>query len=162
MSKRGDAPYASRRSSSWLKVKATGREELIILGYTDPEGSRVGFGGLILGYHSRTADGPLMFAGGVGTGFDNRTLAYLHGRLEAMEQDKPNTALPKGFRHGSVHWVHPALVCEVAFAEWTRDGILRHPSFLGLREDKPARDVVLDREMSAEAKVSRWGGMRRA
>jgi bifunctional non-homologous end joining protein LigD len=161
VSKKADAAYTAGRNTRWLKVKATGREELIVLGYTDPEGSRIGFGGLVLGYHSRTRGGPLTFAGAVGTGFSNTVLKQLHGRLRAMEQPEPNVSLPKGSRHGRVHWVRPELVAEVAFTEWTRDGILRHPAFLGLREDKAADDVVLDREISETASVSLWGKMRR-
>ena len=78
-----------------------------------------------------------------------------------IEQPEPNTALPKGYRHGSVHWVRPELVAEVSFTEWTRDGILRHPAFLGLRDDKSASDIVLDREISPTAAVLHWGKIRR-
>jgi bifunctional non-homologous end joining protein LigD len=161
VSKTSCAPYLAGRSVGWLKVKTIGREELIVLGYTDPGGRRIGFGGLVLGYRSRAPDGPLNYAGTVGTGFGNKLLEQLHGRLRMIEQPEPNTALPKGYRHGSVHWVRPELVAEVSFTEWTRDGILRHPAFLGLRDDKSASDIVLDREISPTAAVLHWGKIRR-
>jgi DNA ligase D-like protein (predicted ligase) len=132
------APYAHSRSKKWLKFKCGHQQELVIGGYTDPEGDRTGFGALLLGYHD---DGELIYAGKVGTGFDDDTLRRLGQRLASRERSTPpydRGQLPsKG-----VHWVRPDLVAEVGFTEWTSGGRLRHPRFLGLRRDKDAGDVV--------------------
>lgn len=137
--KRADSHYVSRRSSDWIKLKCGHRQEFVIGGYTDPRGSRVGIGSLLLGVHD--AQGRLQYAGNVGTGFNDRVLADLRAKLGALDSDvKPfdsGTAIP-----GRPHWVEPQLVCEVAFTEWTRDGRIRHPVFHGLRDDKPARAIV--------------------
>jgi bifunctional non-homologous end joining protein LigD len=160
VSKRLDAPYRPGRGATWLKIKALGREELVVVGFTDPEKSRVGFGGLLLGYYAK-ATGILTYAGKVGIGFSDKLLAQLHGRLIALEQGTPTVILPKGIRRTGVHWVRPEIVVETEFTEWTSDGVLRHPSFLGIREDKPARDVVLDRALSPDAKSTHWAKVRR-
>ena len=140
VAKRADAPYLAGRNKNWLKFKCENAQEFVIGGYTDPQRSRVGFGALLLGYYD--LDGALVYAGKVGTGFDNRTLISLHGVLARMERDsapftKGRLPSPRG-----VHWVTPRLVGEVGFSEWTDDGELRHPRFQGLRDDKDPREVV--------------------
>jgi bifunctional non-homologous end joining protein LigD len=144
VSKRKSAPYSSGRGQAWLKVKCVNRQELVIGGFTDPEGARAEFGSLLLGVHER--DGRLVYAGRVGTGFDQATLRSLGSRLRKLEQ-RVSPFAPDGPRSPArgAHWVKPELVAEVAFTEWTRDGLLRHPAFEGLREDKPAAQVVRER-----------------
>jgi bifunctional non-homologous end joining protein LigD len=141
MAKRADSPYRATRSSDWRKLKCHAEQELVIGGYTAPQGSRTEFGALLVGYYE---DGQLRYAGKVGTGFDRDALRDLGERLRELERDEPPFAdvhpVPRG-----THWVEPKLVAQVAFTEWTRDGRLRHPRFLGLRTDKPARDVVRER-----------------
>ncbi|HEX4764505.1 MAG TPA: DNA ligase D [Usitatibacter sp.] len=129
--KKADAPYASRRSPTWVKLKCTRRQEFVVVGYTDPKGSRTGFGSLLLAVHD---GGELVYAGNVGTGFDQRGLQALHAKLEALGTDKSALAtVPRGVKG---HWVRPKLVAEVAFTEWTGEGRIRHPVFHGLRTDK--------------------------
>ena len=159
VSKRLDAPYRPGRSATWLKVKALGRGDLIVVGFTDPENSRIGFGGLLLGYYAR-ATGALTYAGKVGTGFSNKLLALLRGRLDAMEQSASTVVLPRGISRMGVHWVRPEIVVETSFTEWTKDGILRHPSYLGERLDKAAEEVVLDRALNPDAKSTHWSKAR--
>jgi bifunctional non-homologous end joining protein LigD len=138
IAKRADSPYTGSRSRDWLKLKCHAEQELVIGGFTAPKGSRTEFGALLVGYNE---NGALRYAGKVGTGFDQATLRELGARLRELEQDEspfaPFKPVPPGTR-----WVRPELVAQVAFSEWTRDGRLRHPRFLGLREDKPAREVV--------------------
>jgi bifunctional non-homologous end joining protein LigD len=141
IAKRAASSYAPRRSPDWLKFKCVNAQELVIGGYTDPKGGRKGFGALLVGYHQ---DGELRYAGKVGTGFDDRLLAELSEQLKAIERPTPPFAAAHLPRKG-IHWVKPRLVAQVGFSEWTRDGQLRHPRFLGLREDKLARDVVRER-----------------
>ena len=138
IAKRAEAPYEGGRSSNWLKFKCSRDQEFVIVGYTAPKGSRVGFGALLLGYYDG-AD--LVYAGKVGTGFDTATLRSLHERLSRTEQDDVADHQRSGPRAGA-HWVRPKLVAQVAFSEWTRDGKLRHPRYLGLRTDKSPDDVV--------------------
>jgi DNA ligase D-like protein (predicted ligase) len=139
IAKRADAPYRAGRSRDWLKFKCEAGQELVIGGYTDPRGSRTGFGALLLGYYD--PGGKLTYAGKVGTGFDQRTLASLHKALTALERDRP--AFDRGvLPRPGVHWVEPRLVAQVGFTEWTEDGQLRHPRFQGLRRDKDPADVV--------------------
>jgi bifunctional non-homologous end joining protein LigD len=140
VSKRRDAPYEPTRSRSWLKVKCLKRQEFVIGGYTDPEGSRVGLGALLLGVYDK--DGRLEFAGKVGTGFSAKVLDDLYKKLAAREQREPPFAQAKIPGITRAHWVKPELVGEVTFTEWTSDGRLRHPSFQGLRADKNPKDVV--------------------
>jgi len=138
IAKRADSPYRGGRSRDWLKLKCHAEQELVIGGFTAPKGSRTEFGALLVGYWE---DGVLRYAGKVGTGFDRDTLRDLGTRMRALEQDEspfePFKPVPPGTR-----WVRPELVAQVGFAEWTRDGRLRHPRYIGLREDKPAADVV--------------------
>jgi bifunctional non-homologous end joining protein LigD len=139
VSKRADLAYRSGRSKDWLKVKCLQRQELVIGGFTEPEGTRAGLGALLLGFYE---DGRLLYAGKVGTGFTAQVLVDLRRRLERSERRSPPFVdPPRGAEARGAHWVEPKLVCEVAFTEWTRDGHLRHPAFQGLREDKPAREV---------------------
>jgi bifunctional non-homologous end joining protein LigD len=141
MAKRADSTYRATRSSDWRKLKCHAEQELVIGGYTAPQGSRTDFGALLVGYFE---DDRLSYAGKVGTGFDQETLRELGGRLRGLERDDPPFhdvhPIPRG-----THWVEPKLVAQIAFTEWTRDGRLRHPRFLGLRTDKPAREVVRER-----------------
>lgn len=139
--KRADAPYRPGRSADWLKVKCAGREEFIVLGWTPPAGSRTGIGSLQLGYHD--AAGALHYAGAVGTGFSDTVLTELRVRLEPLASDAPKRLVWNGEKlDRSIKWVAPELVAEIRYLTWTGDGRLRHASFLGLRADKPAADVV--------------------
>jgi bifunctional non-homologous end joining protein LigD len=150
ISKRRQSLYSGIRKPDWLKVKCINAEEFVIIGYTDPQRSRVGFGALLVGYY--TPSGELKYAGKVGTGYSREFLESLRAKLERIEQEKPTTTLPKGtYMRARVHWVKPRYVAQVEFTEWTRDSILRHPSFLGLREDKDPREVVVDRLALATA-----------
>jgi bifunctional non-homologous end joining protein LigD len=142
IAKRADSPYRSKaRSRDWLKLKCHAEQELVIGGYTAPQGSRTDFGALLVGYWEKDR---LRYAGKVGTGFDRATLESLGQKLRKLERDAPPFAdvhpIPRG-----THWIEPELVAQIAFSEWTRDGRLRHPRYLGLREDKPAREVVRER-----------------
>ena len=141
IAKNASSTYQHARSPDWLKFKCVNEQEFVIGGFTDPAGARERFGALLVGYHD---DGLFVYAGKVGTGFDSRTLRTLGDRLEARERERsPFTRGSPQRQH--VHWVKPDLVAQIAFTEWTRDGQLRHPRFLGLRRDKPARDVVRER-----------------
>lgn len=139
VAKRLDAPYTPGRSRAWQKVKCRHEQEFVIGGWTDPTGSRIGFGALLVGYHQ---DGDLRYAGKVGTGFDQRTLRDLGKRLRALTRPDSPFAEPIRPIPPGTHWVQPELVAQIAFAEWTTAGRLRQPRFLGLRDDKPAADVV--------------------
>jgi bifunctional non-homologous end joining protein LigD len=140
VAKRADSSYRSGRSRDWLKFKCEASQELVIGGFTDPEGTRSEFGALLMGYYEA---GALCYAGKVGTGFDRATLLDVHGRLTALLRSSAPFADPPRYR--SVHWVEPELVAEVGFAEWTPDGKLRHPRFKGLRADKQASEVRRER-----------------
>lgn len=138
IAKRADAPYTAGRTRNWLKFKCERGQEFVIGGFTDPQGTRTGFGALLLGYYH---DGALVYAGKVGTGFDHATLLSLREKMDSLERLRP--AFDVGtLPTRDVHWLEPRLVGAVAFSEWTRAGQLRHPRFLGLRRDKAARDVV--------------------
>jgi bifunctional non-homologous end joining protein LigD len=138
IAKRADAPYAAGRSRDWLKLKCLFAQELVVGGFTEPRGARTGFGALLVGYHD---DGELRYAGKVGTGFGVRTLDALAPRLRKLERRTSPFADARPVPPGT-HWVRPALVAQIAFAEWTRDGRLRQPRFQGLRDDKDPADVV--------------------
>jgi bifunctional non-homologous end joining protein LigD len=137
--KRRDARYVSRRSPDWIKLKCQQRQEFVVGGYTDPQGARVGLGALLLGYYDK--DGVLQYAGNVGTGFNEATLRDLLKQLKAIETGE-NPFPPKAVPGRKNHWVKPRLIAEVSFSEWTSSGSIRHPSFQGLRKDKPARKIT--------------------
>jgi bifunctional non-homologous end joining protein LigD len=148
VSKRAADPYAGRRTRSWLKSKCVRRQEFVVGGFTEPTGSRHGFGALLIGVHDE--EGVLRYAGRVGSGFDDRTLARLHAQLTKMQRDAaPFADPPRGAQARGVTWVSPELVAEVRFSEWTGDGQLRHPVFEGLREDKDPAQVVHEVEQPA-------------
>jgi bifunctional non-homologous end joining protein LigD len=140
ISKKADSVYEQKRSPQWRKVKCLKRQEFVIGGFTKPAGTRTGFGALLLGYHDGKA---LRYCGRVGTGFTEDSLRQLTTELKSRRTDAPPfTNPPSGSLHRGVTWVRPELVCEVEFTEWTEDDRLRHPSFQGLREDKPAGEVI--------------------
>ncbi|MEX0890663.1 MAG: DNA ligase D [Gemmatimonadota bacterium] len=143
ISKRSGSPYRAGRGGHWLKVKCSRRQEFVVGGFTEAAGARSHFGALLVGAHD--ASGNLRYAGKVGTGFTAAVLRKLHDRLQVLERPAPPFSNPpRGAGARGVHWVEPAMVVEVAFTEMTGDGSLRHPSFKGLREDKPAADVVFE------------------
>ncbi|MDQ1498790.1 MAG: hypothetical protein QOI86_2130 [Actinomycetota bacterium] len=137
IAKRADAPYRPGRSSDWLKLKCSASQELVIGGWTEPKGSRTGFGALLVGYHD---DSGLRYAGKVGTGFDTATLTDLHRRMTARA--RATSPFVDRVRQKDAHWTEPDLVANIAFTEWTDDGKLRHPRFEGLRPDKDPRTVT--------------------
>ena len=139
IAKRADAPYRAGRTRDWLKFKCESGQEFVIGGFTDPRGTRTGFGALLLGYYDTGRQ--LVYAGKVGTGFSRQTLTSLHATLAGLEQDRPPFGHGRLPRSG-VHWVQPRLVAQVGFSEWTTGGELRHPRFQGLRDDKDPTDVV--------------------
>ena len=138
IAKRVDGPYVHGRSHDWLKLKCAAEQELVIGGYTAPRGSREELGALLLGYWR---DGSFAYAGKVGTGFDRATLHDLARRLQPLRRERSPFDVGDPPARGTA-WVEPELVAQIGFTEWTRDGRLRHPRFLGLRDDKPAREVV--------------------
>jgi bifunctional non-homologous end joining protein LigD len=141
IAKRADSPYAGKRSRDWLKWKCSAEQELVIGGYTAPRGSREDFGALLVGFY----DGDVLrYAGKVGAGFDAVELRSLGQRMAAIERAGSPFGAGDPPTRGTT-WVEPELVAQVAFTEWTRDGRLRHPRYLGLRDDKPARQVVRER-----------------
>jgi len=146
VSKRADAPYRGRRTQSWLKTKCIRRQEFVLIGWTVSDKGR-GFRSLLLGVNE--AEG-LRYAGKVGTGFDMAAIDGLLEKLRPLERKTAPAEVPRAAAKGA-HWVEPKLVAEIAFAEETADGVLRHSSFLGLREDKPAKDVVAEKPAAAVA-----------
>jgi len=136
-----DAPYARGRSRDWLKLKCVLEQEFVVGGYTDPAGSRTDFGALLVGYYEGDR---LRYAGKVGTGYTARTLVELGTRLRALETSEPPFADVRPVPRGT-HWTRPELVAQIGFAEWTGEGRLRQPRFLGLRDDKRPREVVRQR-----------------
>jgi len=140
IAKKASAPYRFKRSKDWLKFKCDKGQELVIGGYSKPEGSRIGFGALLVGYYE---DDQLKYAGRVGTGFDDQFLEEFSAKLKSAERKTPPFADPPDDR--DVHWVSPKFVGEVGFTEWTGSGKLRHPRFLGLRDDKDPKSVVRER-----------------
>jgi len=140
IAKAADAPYRHGRSHDWLKFKCTHGQELVIGGFTEPQGSRIGFGALLVGYYD---DGALRYAGKVGTGYDDDFLARFRDRLDAIS--RKTSPFADAVKEDQVTWVTPEIVGEFGFTEWTTAGRLRHPRFLGLRRDKQAGDVVRER-----------------
>jgi bifunctional non-homologous end joining protein LigD len=155
IAKRRDSKYESgRRSGAWVKFKWTNEQEFVIGGYTEPKGTRSHFGALLVGYYEQ---GTLRFAAKVGTGFDQRLLVALYAKFqELVRPDCPFANLPEKARGGrsqgltaramrNCTWLEPKLVCQIRFAEWTRDHHLRQPAFLGLREDKAPKEVIREK-----------------
>ena len=139
IAKRRGSPYEHRRSKYWLKMKCEASQELVVGGFTDPQGTRVGLGALLVGYY----DGDeFVFAGKIGTGFDTKLLLDLRRRLDAIELPKSPFTQATGLPRLRAHWVRPTIVVQVAFIEWTVHGKLRHPRLLGVRFDKDPRQVV--------------------
>ncbi|MFJ3008583.1 DNA ligase D [Pseudomonas fluorescens] len=148
--KRLGSPYVSRRSSDWIKLKCKHRQEFVVVGYTDPKGSRSAFGALLLGLHDRDS-GELRYAGKVGTGFNETTLKSILAQLKPLQVKKAAVVNPpSGFEAKGVHWLKPNLLAEVAFAEMTKDGSVRHAVFHGLRNDKPAKAITEERAKSVK------------
>jgi len=143
--KRLGSPYVSRRSGDWIKLKCKHRQEFVVVGYTDPKGARSAFGALLLGLHDRDS-GELRYAGKVGTGFNDTTLKSILAQLKPLQVKRAAVVNPpSGFDAKGVHWLKPSLLAEVAFAEMTKDGSVRHAVFHGLRNDKPAKAITEER-----------------
>ncbi|QGZ66560.1 DNA ligase D [Paraburkholderia acidisoli] len=154
VAKRRDSRYTSTRSSAWLKLRCTQRQEFVIGGYTDPAGSREGFGALLLGVYDE--QGALQYAGKVGTGFDNARLKSMAKDLKARaSKASPFAAVPAAETRARVHWVQPQLVAEVRFKTWTSAGVVRHASFIGLRTDKPAENIVREQQTERSTAASK-------
>lgn len=141
IAKRLEAPYSRGRSRSWLKLKCVAEQEFVIGGYTEPTGSRTDFGALLVGYYEHRR---LRYAGKVGTGYTARTLRELGARLRKLETSETPFVDARPVPRGT-HWTRPELVAQIGFAEWTSDGRLRQPRFLGLRDDKRPEEVVRER-----------------
>jgi bifunctional non-homologous end joining protein LigD len=154
VAKRRSSTYEHRRSPHWLKMKCEATQELVVGGFTDPQGARVGLGALLVGYfaprqgserpehESKGEQDDFVFAGKIGTGFDTKLLLDLRARLDRLEIPKSPFTRAEGLPRLRAHWTRPEIVVQVAFIEWTVHGKLRHPRLLGVRFDKPARDVV--------------------
>jgi bifunctional non-homologous end joining protein LigD len=142
IAKRRGSRYEHRRSPHWLKMKCEASQELVVGGFTDPQGSRVGLGALLVGYYEGEE---FVFAGKIGTGFDTRLLLALRARLDALEIPKTPFTRATGLPRLRAHWVRPEVVVHVAFIEWTVHGKLRHPRLLAVRYDRAAREVVRER-----------------
>jgi ATP-dependent DNA ligase len=139
IAKRRGSPYEHRRSKHWLKMKCEASQELVVGGYTDPQGARVGLGALLVGYFE---DEDFVFAGKVGTGFDTKLLLELRRRFDTIEVATPPFTKGTGLPRVRAHWVRPEVVVQVSFIEWTVHGKLRHPRLIGVRYDKNAREVT--------------------
>jgi bifunctional non-homologous end joining protein LigD len=139
VSKKANAPYKGTRTRCWLKVKCIQRQELVIVGWSESD-KRIGFRSLLLAAREH---GKLTYVGKVGTGFSGKLIEEMMDRMRPLETDKAPVEVPRADRKGA-HWIKPELVAEIAFTEFTNEGILRHPSFVGLREDKPASEVVVE------------------
>ena len=139
IAKRRGSPYEHRRSKHWIKMKCEASQELLVGGFTDPQGARVGLGALLVGYYEGD---DLVFAGKIGTGFDTKLLLDLRKRLDAIELPQSPFTKAKGLPRLRVHWVRPEIVVQVGFLEWTAHSKMRHPRLLGLRFDKNPRDVI--------------------
>ena len=144
VSKKADQAYRSGRGRDWLKVKCSQSQEFVIGGFTEPAGSRSGLGALLVGVHD--GQNNLLYAGKVGTGFTRQSLNELRSRLDPLQRKSPPFINPpKGSEAKGVHWVEPQLVGAITFTEWTTDNLLRHPSFQGLRDDKPAAEITREK-----------------
>ncbi|MHC8294757.1 DNA ligase D [Pseudomonas sp. LB3P58] len=153
--KRLGSPYVSRRSSDWIKLKCKHRQEFVVVGFTDPKGSRNAFGALLLGLHDRDS-GELRYAGKVGTGFNETTLKRIYEQLKPLQSKKiPVVNPPSGFDAKGVHWLKPTLLAEVAYAEMTKEGSVRHAVFHGLRDDKPAEDITEERPKAVKTSAAK-------
>jgi bifunctional non-homologous end joining protein LigD len=139
IAKRRGSPYEHRRSKHWLKMKCEATQELVVGGFTDPQGARVGLGALLVGYYERD---DFVFAGKIGTGFDTKMLLDLRRRLDAIEIPASPFTKAKGLPRLRAHWVKPEIVVQVSFIEWTVHDKLRHPRLIAVRFDKNPRDVV--------------------
>jgi ATP-dependent DNA ligase len=139
IAKRRGSVYEHRRSPHWLKMKCEASQEFVVGGFTDPQGTRVGLGALLVGYYDQQ---DLVFAGKIGTGFDTKLLLDLRARLDALELPSSPFTKAKGLPRLRAHWVRPEIIVQVAFIEWTVHGKLRHPRLLGVRYDKNPRDVI--------------------
>lgn len=139
VAKRRDSVYEQRRSPHWVKMKCEATQELVVGGFTEPRGARVGFGALLVGFFREEE---LVFAGKVGTGLDTKRLLDVRARLDTLEIPASPFTSGTGLPRSGAHWVRPEIVVQVAFVEWTRHGKLRHPRLLAVRFDKAARDVV--------------------
>ncbi|MDF2794893.1 MAG: ligD [Pseudomonas orientalis] len=147
--KRAGSPYVSSRSADWIKLKCRLRQEFVIVGYTRPQGSRTGFGALLLAVNDDTG---LVYAGRVGTGFDQASLKAIYAKLTALERkDSPLQKPLTSAQARGVHWVEPSLVGEVQFAEWTREGVVRQAAFVGMRTDKPAAQIIHEQPRTAKS-----------
>lgn len=147
IAKRAAAPYRGGRSRDWLKFKCETSQELVIGGFTDPKGTRTHFGALLVGYYDR--DGRLVYAGKVGTGFSAAVLASLHASLARLERKSSPFQAGTDIPRHEVHWTRPELVAQIGFQEWTTAGQLRHPRYLGLRDDKAPASVVRETPVPA-------------
>jgi ATP-dependent DNA ligase len=139
IAKRRGSPYEHKRSKHWLKMKCEATQELVVGGFTDPQGARVGLGALLVGYYDRD---DLVFAGKIGTGFGTALLLDLRRRLDALEIDNSPFTIATGLPRLRAHWVTPSIVVQASFIEWTPNNKLRHPRLIGVRFDKNPRDVV--------------------
>ncbi|TWC61333.1 ATP-dependent DNA ligase LigD phosphoesterase module /ATP-dependent DNA ligase LigD polymerase module [Pseudomonas sp. SJZ103] len=147
--KRKGSPYVSSRNTDWIKLKCRLRQEFVIVGYTRPQGSRSGFGALLLAVND---DGGLVYAGRVGTGFDQASLKNIYAQLTPLERDASPLENPLTSPQArGVHWVEPRLVGEVQFTEWTREGVVRQAAFVGLRTDKPATQIIHEQTRAANS-----------
>jgi len=146
IAKRRDSSYEHRRSPHWLKMKCEATQELVVGGFTEPRGRRIGLGALLVGYFEGD---DFVFAGKLGTGFDTKLLQKLRDELAVLEVPKPPFTRAEGLPRQDVHWVKPEMVVQVAFMEWTRHGKLRHPRLVGLRRDKLARDVTRETALNS-------------
>lgn len=143
IAKDATSSYVGKRSKKWLKFKCVNRHEFVIGGYTEPEGERIGFGALLLGYYEGDE---LKYAGKVGTGFDDKTLKKLREKLSSLERETPAYA-ESDIPGKKTHWVRPKLVVQIGFEEWTDEGKLRQPRFEGLRDDKKPKNVVREKAL---------------
>jgi bifunctional non-homologous end joining protein LigD len=155
IAKRRDSRYEHRRSTQWLKMKCEASQELVVGGFTDPQGTRVGLGALLVGYFEGN---DFVFAGKVGTGFDTKLLRDLREKLDAIEIVQSTFTKARGLPRLRAHWVRPEVVVQVAFIEWTVHGKLRHPRLLGVRFDKPAREVVREVPITNATRGRRGSG----